>query len=181
VPLREGLPVLLFMPPSASGNSRRSTALLSALREELPGARIFSLPADPSEGDAMAVLSEILEPSAGPAEAGSALDGSAGAAGGGASAGAGAGRTAGNALVLSCDAHLRPSQESFIHVLEESLESVSIIALRDPYDAAFFPRAAAIGAVYGDSEASIRAAARLALGRIEARGRCPVRVLGMEV
>jgi beta-N-acetylhexosaminidase len=88
---------------------------------------------------------------------------------------------AGKALVLSCDAHLRPSQESFIHVLEESLESVSIIALRDPYDAAFFPRAAAIGAVYGDSEASIRAAARLASGRIEARGRCPVRVLGIEV
>ena len=181
VPLREGLSVLLFMPPSASGNSRRSTALLSALREELPGARIFSLPADPSEGDAMAVLSEIIEPSAGPAAAGGVSDGSAGAGAGAAGGGTGTGRTAGNALVLSCDAHLRPSQESFIHVLEESLESVSIIALRDPYDAAFFPRAAAIGAVYGDSEASIRAAARLALGRIEARGRCPVRVLGMEV
>jgi hypothetical protein len=168
VALQEGLPVLLFMPPSASGNSRRSTALLSALREELPEARIFSLPADPAEGDAMAVLSEIIAPPGGP-------DGAP------PSAGADPGKMAGKALVLSCDAHLRPSQESFIHVLEESLESVSIIALRDPYDAAFFPRAAAIGAVYGDSEASIRAAARLASGRIEARGRCPVRVLGIEV
>jgi len=167
VPVREGLPVLLFMPPSASGNSRRSTALLSALKEELPGARVFSLPADPSEGDAMAVLTEIIAP---PEARATAL-----------LAAGDAGRTAGTALVLSCDAHLRPSQESFIHVLEESIDSVSLIALRDPYDAAFFPRAAAIGAVYGDSEASIRAAARLASGRIEARGRCPVRVLGIEV
>lgn len=177
VPPLQGLPVLLFMPPSASGNSRRSSALLAALREELPGARIFSLPADPSEGDAMAVLSEVIAP--GPASAAGGGRGDAVASGSDGKAGSPG--TAGSALVLSCDAHLRPSQESFIHVLEESLEAVSIIALRDPYDAAFFPRAAAIGAVYGDSEASIRAAARLALGRIEARGRCPVRVLGIEV
>ena len=176
LPIQAGLPVLLFMPPSASGNSRRSTALLAALGEELPGARIFSLPADPSEGDAMAVLAEILELAAGQAVAAGGAE-----AGGAGGVGEARGGATGKALVLSCDAHLRPSQESFIHVLEESLESVSIIALRDPYDAAFFPRAAAIGAVYGDSEASIRAAARLASGRIEARGRCPVRVLGLEV
>lgn len=157
-----GLPVLLFMPPSASGNSRRSSALLAALKEELPGARIFSLPADPAEGDAMSALVEILGPQGG----------------GGAEPSV---PSADEILVLSCDAHLRPAQESFIHVLEETLPSVSIIALRDPYDAAFFPRAAAMGAVYGDSEAAIRAAARLALGRIEARGRCPVKVLGIEV
>ena len=127
----------------------------------------------------MAVLAEIIAPV--PALAGEAAAAATSAEGGAGGIGRGLARRAGNALVLSCDAHLRPSQESFIHVLEESLESVSIIALRDPYDAAFFPRAAAIGAVYGDSEASIRAAARLASGRIEARGRCPVKVIGIEV
>jgi beta-N-acetylhexosaminidase len=163
----KGLPVLIFFAPDKAVDARHRGAVTAALADELPGARVFSLHADPSEDEALRVLAEMM-------------DGGGEGAGAGAPAG-GAAAPTGEVLVLSCDAHLRPAQESFIHVLEESFGHVSLIALRDPYDAAFFPRAAAIGAVYGDSEAAVRAAARLATGRIEARGSCPVSVLGLEV
>ena len=84
-------------------------------------------------------------------------------------------------LAFSYDAHLWPSQESLIHVLEESSPSLHLIALRDPYDAAFFPRAKGIAAIYGFSEPSIRVALRIAKGQLLCRGKSPVSVLGLEI
>lgn len=162
-PLGAPLFVFLFEPsgPAAPGSAGRgygpdqaeAPAFFSALSEELPGARILRLPADPSPSDADAVLASLE----------------------------GAGGQAAAALVLSYDAHLRPAQESVIHLIEERFESVSVIALKDPYDAAFFPRAKALGAVYGFSRLTARTAARLATGRLEPRGACPVSVLGLEL
>jgi hypothetical protein len=86
-----------------------------------------------------------------------------------------------SALVFSWDAHARPSQESLIHVVEECRASMSLIALRDPYDGAFFPKARAIAAVYGFSPATVRAGLALASGRLKPLGTCPVAVLGLEV
>jgi beta-N-acetylhexosaminidase len=124
----------------------------ASLAEELPGAHILYCPAEPGAAETEAVLARI------------AAEGS-----------------KAEALVLTSDAHLRPGQESLVHVVEEAFASVSVIALRDPYDAAFFPRARALGAVYGSSPACLRAAARMALGSLDARGSCPVAVLGIEV
>ena len=115
------------------------------------GARVLSLPADPGPAEAE-LLAQAAEAAA-----------------------------PGPALALTCDAHRRPGQESLVHLLEESLPEVGVVALGDPYDAAFFPRAAALGAVYGRDASAARAAAGLALGTLEARGRCPVLVLGLEV
>lgn len=152
-----GLAAVVFVPPEMQARPEALSSCLDALRGQLPeGSRLYSLPVDPIEGDALKVLDEIVRGAQGRAQD---LD----------------------ALVLSCDAHAKPAQESFIHVLEESLGAVSLIALRDPYDAAFFPRSGMLGAVYGYSSASFRAAARLAMGLLRERGRCPVNVLGLEV
>ncbi|MBL8966246.1 MAG: hypothetical protein JNG85_04495 [Spirochaetaceae bacterium] len=143
--------VLLFEPPPAGSEAALLPAVEAALRRELPDARILRLPAEPGPAAAESLLAAVAE----------------------------AGRVP--ALALSYDAHRRPGQESLIHLLEESLGEVGVVALRDPYDAAFFPRAAALGAAYGFSAETARAAARLATGRLEGRGRCPVAVLGIEV
>jgi len=143
--------VLVMLPPEGGPEAAQSTGFLAALGEALPGARVLSLPCDPGPAEA-----ELL---AAAAEA----------------------AAPGPALALTCDAHRRPGQESLVHLLEESLPEVGVVALGDPYDAAFFPRAAALGAVYGRDASAARAAAGLALGTLEARGRCPVLVLGLEV
>jgi beta-N-acetylhexosaminidase len=154
-PSGASLSVFLFEPRDSSADAAQAEPFYAALSGELPGARIFRLPADPEPSDADALLASI-------------------------EAQGGAGQSPA-ALVLSYDAHLRPAQESVIHLLGERFPSLSVIALKDPYDAAFFPRAAALGAVYGYSAESARAAARLASGRLEARGSCPVSVLGLEL
>ncbi len=92
-----------------------------------------------------------------------------------------AGEVGGPALALTYDAHRHPRQESLVHLLEESVAEVAVIAMRDPYDAAFFPRAAARAAVYGFAPAQMRAAVALVRGDIAGRGVCPVSVLGLEV
>lgn len=154
-PLGAPLFVFLFEPLDSGADAAQKEPFYSALCEELPGAKIFRLPANPELSDADALLDSIEAQSrAGQATA---------------------------ALALSYNAHLCPAQESVIHLIGERLPSISVIALKDPYDAAFFPRAVALGAVYGFSAASARTAARLASGRLEARGRCPVSVLGIEL
>lgn len=153
VPLR----IFLFEPrvgPYAVQAPRFRETLLKELR--LPESRLICLPADPEPSDADLVLdaADMDRKTPGPPKA---------------------------VLVLSYNAHLRASQESVIHLIEENFGAVSIIALKDPYDAAFFPRARALGAVYGFSPETARAAARLAAGGLEARGRCPVSVIGLEL
>ncbi len=155
----KGAPLLIFLfeprvGPYAVQAPRFRDTLLRELK--LPESRLICLPADPEPSDADVVVdtAEAWRKLAGPPKA---------------------------VLVLSYNAHLRPSQESVIHLIEESFASVSIIALKDPYDAAFFPRARALGAVYGFSPETAHAVARLALGAIDGRGRCPVSVIGLEL
>lgn len=143
--------VLVMLPPEGGADAALAPRFLAALGEALPGASVLALPGDPGPAEA-----ELL-------------------------AAAAAAAAPGPALALTYDAHRRPGQESLVHLLEESLPEVGVVALGDPYDAAFFPRAAALGAVYGCDAPAARAAAGLALGTLEARGRCPVLVLGLEV
>jgi hypothetical protein len=56
-----------------------------------------------------------------------------------------------------------------------------VIAMRDPYDAAFFPQAVGLGAAYGFSASCAAAAARALAGRAKARGGQPVEVIGLEI
>ncbi len=152
----EGLFVLAFLPSWGSARAGEAGSASDAARtlgEELPGARVLVVPAEPTDSEGRLVLAALDDLPTGATEA----------------------------LVLTCDAHRLPGQESLVHVLEESLPSVSVISLLDPYDGAFFPKAHALGAVYGCSGSSLRVAARMALGSIEAKGRCPVAVLGLEL
>jgi hypothetical protein len=66
-------------------------------------------------------------------------------------------------------------------LVEESLPKFRVIAMRDPYDAAFFPKAVGLGAAYGFSESCALAAARVLSGKAKARGGLPVEVIGLEV
>jgi hypothetical protein len=151
--------VLLFLPPPSVPESGAfpPTAARKLLSEEFGKASIVLASDEPTDAE----IARLMESFA-------AASGAEGAKGGA-------------AIVFSYDAHLSPKQESLIHLVEESFRQVTVIALHDPYDAAFFPRSQALGAVYGYSEAGLRAAVLMATGRIEARGICPVSVLGLEL
>ncbi|MDP3179448.1 MAG: glycoside hydrolase family 3 N-terminal domain-containing protein, partial [Spirochaetaceae bacterium] len=135
--------VLVFLPPAGSADAPESEAALAALRAALPGASFAALPAEPRPEDAE-VLSTILSD------------------GNGASALPFSGFS--RAAILTYDAHFRPAQEGLARLVEESVPRVVVVAVRDPYDAAFFPRAAGLGAAFGFSEASFKAIGRLLRG-----------------
>jgi hypothetical protein len=85
------------------------------------------------------------------------------------------------AVILTYDAHFRPAQEGLARLVEESLPKFRVIAMRDPYDAAFFPKAIGLGAAYGFSECCALTVARVLSGKVKARGGRPVEVIGLEV
>ena len=144
--------VLVFIPPEGAPDASESSMVLSVIRAELPGAEVLTLPADPRPGQADK-LDQALEPR-------DRFD---------------------EAVIFTYDAHFRPSQEGLARLVEESLPKFRVIAMRDPYDAAFFPKAVGLGAAYGFSEYCARAAARVVSGKAKARGGLPVEVIGLEV
>jgi beta-N-acetylhexosaminidase len=133
-------------------SAAETEACAAALRRELPEARLELLHADPAPAEAEAIARRLSE-----------------------------GHSFASAVILTCDAHLRPAQEGLAHSIEESVERCAVVAMRDPYDVAFFPRAAILIAAYGVSAAGCGAAARLLAGKAEARGSCPVQVIGLEL
>jgi beta-N-acetylhexosaminidase len=144
--------VLVFVPAEGAPDAGETAAVLSTLRAELPGAEVLSLPADPG-ADQTEELALLLAARDRFAEA----------------------------AILTYDAHFRPAQESLARLVEESLPKFRVIAMRDPYDAAFFPKAVALGAAYGFSEGCARAVARVLKGQARARGGNPVEVIGLEL
>ncbi len=148
----KGVLIVLFSPPPRSPQAREAKAAAEALREGLPGAHVALLRTDPESGDAEA-LTLTLERAGGYSEA----------------------------AILTYDAHLRPAQESLARFVEESVPRFVVIAMRNPYDAAFFPKAAGLGAALGFSSQAAKTIVRLLSGRAQAKGRCPVPVLGIEV
>jgi beta-N-acetylhexosaminidase len=144
--------LLVFLPPPGTPDSMEAEAVLEALRGELPGAEILGLPADPDPG-ATEALSGLVAPAG----------------------------TFAEAAILSYDAHFRPAQEGLARLVEEYIPDYRLIAMRDPYDAAFFPGARGLGAAYGFSRGCAAAVAGLLSGRLKARGGSPVEVIGLEV
>jgi len=144
--------VLVFMPPRDAPDHFESEAVLAALRAELPGVFILALPADPGPADTEE-LSRVISPHGSYAEA----------------------------VVLTYDAHFRPAQEGLTRLVAEYITSFRVIAMRDPYDAAFFPNARGLGAAYGFSEGCAQAVGRILSGRSRARGGRPVEVIGLEI
>ncbi len=144
--------VLVFLPNRETPEAAESDAVLAALRSGLPGATVLGMPAEPGPEQTQELLSAV-----GPR-----------------------GRYA-SAAVLSYDAHFRPAQEGLARLVEEFIPRYRVIAMRDPYDAAFFPSAVGLGAAYGFSEGCARAAADLLAGRAKARGGHPVEVIGLEI
>jgi beta-N-acetylhexosaminidase len=148
----KGVIVILFVPPQGSPEAGEALAAAAALRTALPGAHVAAMRAEPEPGDAEA-LTRTLERAGGYAEA----------------------------AILTYDAHFRPAQESMARFVEESVSRIIVVAMKDPYDAAFFPKAAGLGAALGFSAQAVSTVARHLSGKSEARGRCPVPVIGLEV
>jgi len=148
----KGVLVVLFSPPAGSSEAWEAEAAAEALRTGLPGAHVVSMRAEPEPGDAEA-LTLTIERAGGYAEA----------------------------AILTYDAHFRPAQESMARFVEESVPRLVVIAMRDPYDAAFFPRAAGLGAAFGFSAQAAATVVKHLSGKTKAEGRCPVPVIGLEV
>ena len=144
--------VLVFVPPKDAPDASESGAVVAALRAELPGAEILCLPAEPGPHVADE-LASLVAPRGRYAEA----------------------------AVLTYDAHFRPEQEGLARLVEEFIPRLRVIAMRDPYDAAFFPSAVGLGSVFGFSEGGAHAAGRLLSGKAKARGGHPVEVIGLEI
>jgi beta-glucosidase-like glycosyl hydrolase len=149
--------VLAFLPPRGSPEAAEIPAARDALRAVMPDVDILFLPADPTPLDTRA-LSDRLS--------GGAIEG---------------GGPYVQAAALTYDAHFRPAQEGLARLVEESVSEFRVVAMRDPYDAAFFPRARGLGAAYGFTAAGMGAVARLLTGGGEPKGLCPVQVIGLEV
>jgi Beta-glucosidase-related glycosidases len=144
--------VLVFLPPDDAPDSSERDSVVSRLQAELPGAEVLALPANAGKEE-FDRLAALLSVKERFAEA----------------------------VILSYDAHFRPAQEGVARLVEETLPRFRVVAMRDPYDAAFFPRATGLGAAYGFSEGSARAVARILAGKAKPRGGHPVEVIGLEV
>ena len=144
--------VLVFVPEAGAPDASEAEAVLSALRAELPGAETLSFPAAPSPEHTDSLARTLSRPA-----------------------------RFEEAVILTCDAHFRPAQEGLAKLVEESLPRFRVVAMRDPYDAAFFPRAVGLGAAYGFSEPCARAVARILAGKAKALGGQPVEVIGLEI
>ncbi|HET7838741.1 MAG TPA: glycoside hydrolase family 3 N-terminal domain-containing protein [Rectinemataceae bacterium] len=147
----EGLLVAVFVPPAGSPDAAETEAALEALGSAFPGAQILALPNDPDFGKADSVAALLSE------------------------------KGFRAAAILTCDAHLHPAQESLARLIEDAVPRSIVVAMRDPYDAAFFPRAEALVAAFGFSAGGAAAVARLLSGRAQAAGRSPVEVIGIEL
>jgi len=144
--------VVVFLPPRGASDAAESAAVIARLQSELPGAEVLGLPADAGTED-FERLAGLLAIRERFAEA----------------------------VILSYDAHFRPGQEGVARLVEEKLPRFRVVAMRDPYDAAFFPKAVGLGAAYGFSELCARAIARILSGKAKASGGHPVEVIGLEV
>jgi beta-N-acetylhexosaminidase len=156
----DGALVLVFLPPPDSADAAESQAALAALRSALPGATFLALPADPRPGDVDGLSAILARGEASSAHSAQGFS---------------------RAAVLTYDAHFRPAQEGLSRLVEESVPRVVVVAVRDPYDAAFFPRAAGLGAAFGFSEGTFKAIGRLLRGEAKPRGVSPVSVIGLEI
>jgi len=143
---------LVFSPPPQASDAQETGKVIARIKAELPGIEVVCLPADPEPSD-IARLSRLLS------ELGRFKE----------------------AAIFTYDAHFRPAQEGVARLVEETLPIFRVIAMRDPYDAAFFPRAIGLAAAYGFSEGSAGAVASVLAGKLKARGGHPVEVIGLEV
>jgi beta-N-acetylhexosaminidase len=144
--------ILVFLPPSEAPDAFESDAVLKVFRSELPGAEILGITANPSQKDADDLI-KVISPRGRYSEA----------------------------TILTYDAHFRPAQEGLARLVEEFIPNFSVIAMRDPYDAAFFPNAVGLGAAYGFSRDCAYAVSRLISGKLIAHGKRPVEVIGLEI
>ena len=68
------------------------------------------------------------------------------------------------------------SQKKVINEILQQKKDIILLSLMSPYDIKFYPQAKNIIAIYGVNKLSIRAAARIILGNIEAQGKLPIRL-----
>ncbi|MFA1550122.1 glycoside hydrolase family 3 protein [Actinomadura chokoriensis] len=72
--------------------------------------------------------------------------------------------------------HNGPGQMNLVNALVATGKPVVVIAVRDPYDIAWFPEAATYLATYSYTAEALRSAAGVLFGELEPRGRLPVTI-----
>lgn len=76
-------------------------------------------------------------------------------------------------IVGSNDAYRDPSQQALIHQIKQRGQQVYVIAMRTPYDAAWFPNADGVLCIYSVRDVSCEAAAKALFGEIVPTGVLP--------
>jgi len=147
-----GMLSVVFLPPAGAPDAAEADAVAAAIREAFPGSELLTFPSVPLPSDGETALRVLSS-----------------------------GRSFKEAVIFTYDAHFHPAQESLAKLAVESLPRFRVVAMRDPYDAAFFPRAIGLGAAYGFSGACARAASLVLAGKRAARGGHPVEVIGLEI
>jgi beta-N-acetylhexosaminidase len=79
-------------------------------------------------------------------------------------------------VVATSNASGSAAQRALVDALIAAGKPVVVVATRNPYDVAQLPRASTYLASYSWTRPSMRAVARVLLGRIEPTGRLPVRI-----
>jgi len=77
-------------------------------------------------------------------------------------------------LILTYNLHMYASQARLVCALLESKKPAVVAAVRDPFDLALLPEAAASVATYCFRECSLKALVEVLFGEIEAKGKLPV-------
>ncbi|MDP2815507.1 MAG: glycoside hydrolase family 3 N-terminal domain-containing protein, partial [Rectinemataceae bacterium] len=148
--------ILAFTPCSVSLRERTVATFMDCLGKAFPQAVIIQAASDPDPETAAMLADRIIQA-------------------------AGTAKGSSPAAVLCCNAHFRPEQEALARIVAESFPRFSIIALKDPYDLAFFPDAQGLAAVFGFSAGSSRAVVSLLSGKLRTRSVLPVNLVGREL
>jgi beta-N-acetylhexosaminidase len=148
--------ILAFTPGPANGSERNLASFMEIIGKAFPAAEILQSCSDPDADTASLLADRILQA-------------------------AGRASESASATILCCNAHFRPEQEALARIVAEAFSRYSVIAMKDPYDLAFFPDAQGLAAVFGYSPAASAAIVTLLSGRHKSRSTMPVNLVGLDL
>ncbi len=148
--------ILAFTPGSVHCSDKNIGAFMDTLGKAFPAAEILQSSSDPDADSASALADRIMQS-------------------------AGRASESACAAILCCNAHFRPEQEALARIVAEAFSRYSVIAMKDPYDLAFFPDAQGLAAVFGFSPAASGAIVAMLTGRHKSRAAMPVNLVGLDL
>ncbi len=148
--------ILVFTPDTGTVSEQIIASFMEILRKAYPKAELVQSRSDPDPDAASFLADRILQSAASASEAPT-------------------------AAVLCCNAHFRPEQEALARIVAEAFPRYSVVALKDPYDLAFFPDAQGLAAVFGFSVAAAEAIVALFSGKFKSRAGMPLDLVGLNL